>query len=84
MEKTNQKGRYTFNFNAQNMASGMCIYLLVAENTIILIATIVVVAQSGFPSSPAQAPIDGGLGLLAAACGAYAWKRLKQRGKDCY
>jgi hypothetical protein len=26
---------------------------------------------------PNQAPIDGGLGLLAAAGGAYAWKRLR-------
>lgn len=29
------------------------------------------------PSTPDQAPIDGGLGLLAAAGGAYAWKRLR-------
>lgn len=29
------------------------------------------------PSMPDQAPIDGGLGLLAAAGGAYAWKRLR-------
>lgn len=29
------------------------------------------------PGMPDQAPIDGGLGLLAAAGGAYAWKRLR-------
>jgi hypothetical protein len=29
------------------------------------------------PSMPNQAPIDGGLGLLAAAGGAYAWKKLR-------
>ncbi len=34
-------------------------------------------AQPGLPSDPAQAPIDGGLGLLAAAGGAYAYKKLK-------
>lgn len=34
-------------------------------------------AQPGLPGAPAQAPIDGGLGLLAAAGGAYAWKKLK-------
>jgi hypothetical protein len=31
------------------------------------------------PSKPAQAPIDGGLGLLAAAGGAYAIKKLRDR-----
>jgi len=44
-----------------------------------LIATIVVAAQPpGLPSTPDQAPIDGGLGLLAAAGGAYAWKKLRK------
>lgn len=38
-----------------------------------------VFAQPGLPSAPSQAPIDGGLGLLAAASGVYAWKKL--RGK---
>lgn len=33
----------------------------------------------GFPSTPDPTPIDGGLGLLAAAGGAYAIKKL--RGK---
>jgi hypothetical protein len=31
------------------------------------------------PSMPDQAPIDGGLGLLAAGGAAYAWKKLKNR-----
>jgi hypothetical protein len=31
------------------------------------------------PGIPNQAPIDGGLGLLAAAGGAYAWKKLRAR-----
>ncbi len=31
----------------------------------------------GLPGSPSQAPIDGGLGLLAAAGGAYAIKKLR-------
>ncbi|TVQ01060.1 MAG: hypothetical protein EA359_14790 [Balneolaceae bacterium] len=31
------------------------------------------------PSKPAQAPIDGGLGILAAAGGAYAIKKLRDR-----
>ncbi len=50
--------------------------------TIMLIVTIVVVAQPGLPSTPDQAPIDGGLGLLAAAGGAYAWKKLKNKSEE--
>ncbi|MEQ9512024.1 MAG: hypothetical protein RJQ34_03820 [Balneola sp.] len=38
--------------------------------------------QPGLPSAPAQAPIDGGLGLLAAAGGAYAYKKLKGRNSE--
>lgn len=33
------------------------------------------------PGMPDQAPIDGGLGLLAAAGGAYAFKKLKAGSK---
>ena len=51
--------------------------LLFVSLTIILIATVFVYAQPGLPPSPSQAPIDGGLGLLAAAGGAYAWKKLR-------
>jgi hypothetical protein len=36
-------------------------------------------AQPGLPSSPDQAPIDGGLAALAAAGGAYAYKKLKDK-----
>lgn len=44
---------------------------------IILTSTAIILAQPGLPVPPAQAPIDGGLGLLAAAGGAYAYKKLK-------
>ena len=40
-----------------------------------------IMAQPGLPSAPTQAPIDGGLGLLAAAGGAYALKKLRDRRK---
>ena len=40
----------------------------------------VVIAQPSFPGTPSQAPI-GGLGLLAAAGGALALKKLWDRGK---
>lgn len=33
------------------------------------------------PNAPRQAPIDGGLGVLAAAGGAYALSRLRKREK---
>lgn len=33
------------------------------------------------PSGPSQTPIDGGLGILAAAGGAYALKKLRGRKK---
>ena len=36
----------------------------------------------GFPDSPDPAPIDGGLGLLAAAGGAYAYKKLRGKKKE--
>lgn len=36
-------------------------------------------AQPGFPTNPDQAPIDGGLSLLAAAGGVYAFKKLKEK-----
>jgi hypothetical protein len=33
------------------------------------------------PGPPDQAPIDGGLAILAAAGGAYAWRRLRSGEK---
>ena len=33
------------------------------------------------PSKPTQTPVDGGLGLLAAAGGAYAIKKLRDKRK---
>jgi hypothetical protein len=32
-----------------------------------------------FPDAPAAAPIDGGLGLLAAAGAGYAYRKLKNK-----
>ena len=47
--------------------------------TIMIAAMEVVMSQPSLPSNPPQAPIEGGLGLLAAAGGAYAYKKLKDR-----
>jgi len=53
---------------------------LIAFFVLVFVFTSVeVFAQPGLPSAPSQAPIDGGLGLLAAAGGVYAYKKL--RGK---
>lgn len=58
-------------------------FILLFAITIILIATAIAFAQPpGLPGTPDQAPIDGGLGILAAAGGAYAWKKLKDRKAD--
>jgi len=48
--------------------------------TIISITNIIIAQGVTFPDEPAQAPI-GGLGLLAAAGGALAYKKLKDRFK---
>ena len=34
------------------------------------------------PGKPQQTPIDGGLGILAAAGGAYAIKKLRDKSKE--
>ena len=51
--------------------------ILFSLTAIVLFATELVMAQPGLPSNPSQAPIDGGLGLLAAA--AYAVKKLRDK-----
>ncbi|MEP0007523.1 MAG: hypothetical protein ABJ387_05720 [Balneola sp.] len=56
--------------------------LLIITLVIILMATAIVNAQPGLPGDPSQAPIDGGLGLLAAAGGAYAYKKLRGKNKE--
>ena len=47
-----------------------------------LVIPIALFGQPSLPSAPSQAPIDGGLGILAAAGGAYAYKKLKGRRKE--
>tara|TARA_R110000868_G_scaffold383578_2_gene650598 strand:- start:17856 stop:18047 length:192 start_codon:yes stop_codon:yes gene_type:complete len=57
-------------------------FLILLTISVILITTSLVLAQPGLPSAPSQAPIDGGLSLLAAAGGAYAIKKLRGRKSD--
>ena len=55
--------------------------ILFALTGFLLFATEFAMAQPGLPSAPSQAPIDGGLSLLAAAGGAYAFKKLRNKNK---
>ncbi len=54
------------------------IYLLLAIIVTVLM-TPLLFAQPGLPSAPSQAPIDGGLSLLALAGGGYAIKKLRDK-----
>jgi hypothetical protein len=56
--------------------------LLLAAIAIVMLPDLAFAQPPGLPSAPSQAPIDGGLGLLAAAGGAYAWKKLRVGKKD--
>lgn len=58
------------------------ILLILTIICVLLLTTAVVYAQPGLPSAPSQAPVDGGLGLLAAAGGAYAVRKLHTKKKD--
>lgn len=58
--------------------------LILALLFFVLVMAALGLAQPPPPSilpPPAQAPIDGGLGLLAAAGAGYAWKRLREGGR---
>ena len=54
-------------------------FTLFLSLAIVLMITTVVLAQPGLPGAPSQAPIDGGLSILAAAGGAYAIKKLRDK-----
>ena len=59
----------------------MTIRILITFCFVLVLLSGILMAQPGFPG-PTQAPIDGGLGLLAAAGGAYAIKKLRDRNKE--
>lgn len=52
---------------------------LLAIVLVLVVSSVVMAQPPGLPRDPSQLPIDGGLGLLAAAGGAYAWKKLRNR-----
>jgi hypothetical protein len=51
--------------------------------TLILVGSIdpVFAQPPGMPEAPSQAPIDGGLGILAVSAGAYGLKKLRDKQK---
>lgn len=56
--------------------------ILFTLTLVVSFITELVIAQPGLPAAPSQAPIDGGLSLLAAAGGAYAIKKLRDKKKN--
>lgn len=57
--------------------------LLTTAFMLLVINTASLLAQTPpmLPGNPSQAPIDGGLSLLALAGGAYAYKKLNKTNK---
>lgn len=55
--------------------------LLVLFVVIVASVDITLAQPPGLPSAPDQAPIDGGLSLLALGGGAYALKKLRDKKK---
>lgn len=47
-----------------------------------IVKTVVLNAQPNLPTTPGEAPIDGGLGLLALGGGAYALSKLRGKSKN--
>jgi|AntRauTorckE6833_2_1112554.scaffolds.fasta_scaffold08335_4 hypothetical protein len=58
------------------------VYFFLAVAFVLLLTVIVAAQPPGLPGTPSQAPIDGGLTLLAAAGGGYALKKLRDRKKS--
>jgi len=58
------------------------IMLLIITATVLIVPDLASAQPPPPPSKPTQTPIDGGLGLLAAAGGAYGVKKLRDRRKD--
>ena len=61
----------------------MTFYNIIFRVSLLMIVLLFVadlaMGQPGLPSSPSQAPIDGGLGFLAAGGVAYAVNKLRKR-----
>ena len=58
------------------------ILFVISAVVMLLLLTEWALAQPSIPVGPAQAPLDGGLGFLAAAGGAYAVKKLRDKKRN--
>ncbi|KPQ00973.1 MAG: putative membrane protein [Bacteroidetes bacterium HLUCCA01] len=54
---------------------------VVVFTLLFMVPELVQAQPPGLPDAPDQAPL-GGLGILAAAGGAYAWKKLRNRSQE--
>ncbi|TNE73107.1 hypothetical protein EP331_05410 [bacterium] len=59
----------------------VALFALVVLVVIGLGTTDLIAQPPGMPGAPSQAPIDGGLSLLALGGGAFALKKLRNRNK---
>lgn len=74
--KTKIRTRKTIKLNYCIIVGCIIVFML-------LILPAITIGQPGLPSDPEQEiPIDGGLGILAAAGGAYAIKKLRDKRKE--
>lgn len=55
------------------------LFILLFLLAVLIVPEMVMAQPPMFPGPPPQAPIDGGLGLLVAAGGAYALNKLRKR-----
>lgn len=59
----------------------LLLVLLIVSGIILFFPELSMAQPPPPPVKPAQTPIDGGLGILAAAGGAYAIKKLRDKKK---
>lgn len=88
LNKVNQRSFYKLasqlktvkNVDPENFKSHITCLMAIILMTIFCSTSIL--AQPNLPSNPPQAPIDGGLALLAIAGGGYAINKIRQQKKD--
>lgn len=77
---TNSSQEQKKNTNLPLISDPVVIYGMVL--ILLFFVPLVVLGQPGLPDGPEQTPIDGGLGILAAAGGIYAIKKLRDKNKE--
>lgn len=77
MDKKNTKKKFK---RLPKLANPAVIYGIVL--LLLFFVPVLAFGQPGLPDVPKQTPINGGFGILAAAGGDYAIKKLIDRNKD--